>query len=149
MIEKITFISSVLTDETRKLSHEFFTSCKFPGKYNHQGLVDRLNSILRSGTGALWVMRSGGEVVGVLFAILAPCLVTGRTMAMESIWYVVPEHRRSGLLLFKEFEDWAKKVGASIMMTGHKVSTDQRFESFLEGRGYTPFEVYHYKELCQ
>ncbi len=51
-----------------------------------------------------------GELYGGIGAIALPDIHCGIMTAVETFWFVSPEHRGQGLKLLKAFEDWGKKM---------------------------------------
>ena len=61
----------------------------------------------------------GEECVGVAVFTVYPCLIAGCVLGRESLLYVVPEHRGSGLALIGAFEKMAREKGAEMLEIGH------------------------------
>lgn len=55
-----------------------------------------------------------GEIVGVFIGSIVPIFFSKETQAQDLIFYVLPEHRGSRWFIrtLKEFEQWAKDMGA-------------------------------------
>lgn len=85
-------------------------------------------------TSVLLIVSTDGPtepVHGVLAALATPTLFSNEKVATELLWAFDEGHRKDGVLLFRAYEFWQKKIGC-------KVST----VSTLNGvkRNYTPVE---------
>tara|TARA_R100000935_G_C2724710_1_gene119435 strand:- start:89 stop:571 length:483 start_codon:yes stop_codon:yes gene_type:complete len=77
--------------------------------------------------------------VGVFVGNVASYYFGPDLVAVDTIWYVVPEQRGSyvGIKLLELFENWAKSKGAADIRIGQSSTIKPEvFEGLLEKRGY-------------
>jgi len=88
---------------------------------------------------AFWLAWDGDEAVGVFAGNANPYFFSRDLVAGDSLWYVVPEKRGSGvgLQLLGLFEQWAKELGVVDIRIGQTSKLDPRvFNGILNSRGY-------------
>lgn len=81
-----------------------------------------------------------GRTVGVFAGYSAPWYFSADSIARDVLWYVVEEHRSSGvgLMLLSIFEEWAKEMGAKSVWLGQDSGIDtSKFSRILEAKGYS------------
>ena len=84
--------------------------------------------------------------VGMIAGRVVESLITEGYTAYEQMWYVEPEHRgRNGLKLFLLFEEWAKRVGANMVVMAN--FQDTGIDKIYKRNGYTPVENSYFKIL--
>ncbi len=69
-------------------------------------------------------------------------------IAVETFWFVAPEHRGIGIRLFNAFEKWAKDNQCSKTAMIHLTdSMPERLEQLYLKRGYRLIEKHYVKDL--
>jgi GNAT superfamily N-acetyltransferase len=99
---------------------------------------------------AVLVADHGGELVGMIAAMVGPLLIIGRDYAEELVWWVEPRYRNGtvGPRLLKAAEAWARSADLLCLKLGAPVSTEGAIVSaFYERSGYLPLETSHVKVL--
>lgn len=88
----------------------------------------------------LIVARDGdGATIGVFAGYSLPFYFSDDKIARDVLWYVVPEHRASGvgIRLLVLFERWARDRGSKAVWIGQDSGIDtSKFSRVLESRGY-------------
>ena len=90
--------------------------------------------------GFVRVYDSGDEITGIMVGVVAPYLCGPEVYACDLILYVKPENRGTpaALSLVKEFETWAKEMGAVEVMLGTSTGIDSEKTACLYERlGYS------------
>lgn len=95
--------------------------------------------------GSCWELRC----VAVLGATFLQDPFSGEMTAAEHFWYVVPEHRKSGigLQLLDLFEKDAKDKGCSQVVMVHFMHMGAGLQKLYEARGYKALEQTYKKEI--
>jgi GNAT superfamily N-acetyltransferase len=134
----------------------FFAEGKLPGGFVPGEFLARVGGLIEDGRGivlASFDVRGDKKVItGALAGVLAPSLFSGRLMATEVFWYVLPEYRgrSDALRLFAAFEEWAAEVNAKMICFIHLIAlAPEKLEKLYRSRGYTPVEVCYLKEVQQ
>lgn len=114
---------------------------------NHAGNLYK--RMIEAGTGHMFILENDeGLMIGGLGCIKAPDLHYNRIMAVETYWYVMPEHRGSGIQLLDYFERWAKDNGCDCTALVHlSDSMPDILEKVYEKRGYKLLEKHYIKEV--
>ena len=93
---------------------------------------------------------SGSDLAGAIIGLTTTYPYSNTLVAGDYIWYVRPEYRGTliGFRLMKMFEEWARGVGASQILTGATsgIKTD-RSAALLERLGYVPTGTSTYKDV--
>ncbi len=150
MIQPVTLESLKNFVEIKILGPSFFSECGLPGSFKFEAFIHNWTLFLQTNIGAMWTMAKGEKVVGLLGGILAPDMNDGELMAMETFWYVHPDHRNSieSVRLLMTFEIWAREMGAKRVMMAHLLSSmPEKLAAYYERRGYRPLEINYIKEL--
>lgn len=132
----------------------FFEEGKLPGSFVPEEFIARIGALIEDGRGiVLASFDVGGDkrtITGALAGVLAPSLFSGKLMAVEILWYVLPEYRgrSDALRLFSAFEDWAVEMKAEMISFIHLIAlAPEKLEKLYRRRGYTPVEVNYLKVL--
>lgn len=106
---------------------------------------------LDGANGVCYVCEKEGEIIGISGAIAYPFYLNlSHKTGQELFWWVDPEHRhgRSGILLLRAIEEWAKSIGCK---TFSMISMDsiggEKISSLYKKLGYSSTEHSHIKEL--
>lgn len=104
--------------------------------------------LIQSGVGAMLMLEDNGILVGGLGCLKYPDLHSGELFAVETFWYVLPEHRGAGLLLLEAYEKWARDNGCVKCAMIHMVdSMPEKLEVVYKRKGYSLIEKHYVKEL--
>ena len=104
--------------------------------------------LVKSGVGVVFVIVKDGAVVGGIGGLKGPDLHYPRTIAVETFWFVLPEHRGEGLKLLAEFERWAvEKKCDCVAMIHLSDSHPKVLEKIYKRKGYHLVENHYLKVL--
>jgi len=96
------------------------------------------------------VFTSEDSLIGVMGVMFAPDSFTGMPAAVESFWFVDPEHRKSGrvaLKMMQAYEADAEKRGCRMIHMCHLADLNaEGLGNFYKRRGYSPAES-HYRKV--
>lgn len=98
----------------------------------------------------LGLVRSDGELLGVLLGLKTLLSTSFSPVATELLWYVKPEYRRGkyALQMVREFEKWAEAEGCHMISMGNMANDSMdRTGKFYERLGYKLSEQTFYKDL--
>jgi GNAT superfamily N-acetyltransferase len=97
--------------------------------------------------GIVLVAESEGIVVGVIAAQYIQGLSMGK-FADEIIWYVEPEHRGIGLMLFDQFLEGCKRDGCTgVCMVAYNNNSFDMVDMIYKRKGFREIERKYFKEL--
>ena len=96
--------------------------------------------------GRILLAEEDGKVVGLFGFIIYPHFYTGRTTAIELMWYVEPEYRQgfTAIALLRAAQRMAKEMGAEKMQCS--APTEEVGRAY-EMVGYTKLEVAYQRTL--
>lgn len=104
--------------------------------------------LIGSGEGVMFYTEKDGDVIGGIGGICGPDLHFPRTMAVETFWFVLPEHRGIGMKLLDRFEGWAKEKKCDCVALVHlSDSYPDILEKLYSRRGYLLAEKHYLKEV--
>lgn len=90
-------------------------------------------------------------ISGLLLASAYPHPWVDVTLASEMVWYVRPGFRtgRTGLRLFRTFEDWVRAHKYAFAQSGSLVTANRfnAINNFYARKGYVPREIIYYKDF--
>lgn len=101
-------------------------------------------------TGIIFILcdDTTGEMQGGLGAIFGPSMIMDEIVAVETFWYVAPEHRGRGLKLWLAFEEWAKRKGCQKVAMVHLAdSSPNELGQLYVRRGYELIESHYVREI--
>jgi len=94
------------------------------------------------------VMEEEGKIVGVIGGHFIQFLGSDFKAFQEVMWYILPEHRKNGLKLFKETERHCKSIGISAIIMCYMANLNsEKMKKFYKAQGYMPLEVQWIKKL--
>jgi len=100
------------------------------------------------GTGVVFVIEREGQIVGGLGGIKGPDLHYPRIIAVETFWFVLPEHRGEGLKLMEKFEQWAVDQKCDAVAMVHLSDSQPKvLEKIYARKGYSLVEKHYLKVL--
>jgi GNAT superfamily N-acetyltransferase len=84
------------------------------------------------------VSEEDGEQVGFFSAYLDTSMFGPAVIAMQHLMYILPEHRHgmTAVRFLKEFEKWAREVGADNLYFATSAFVDERFHALAERMGF-------------
>lgn len=98
------------------------------------------------GEGVIFVLEEDGIIVGGIGGAKIPDLHWPRVIAIETFWFILPEHRGPGIKLKDRFEKWALDEGCSGVDMVHLVdSHPDILEKLYERDGYSLVEKHYLK----
>lgn len=127
----------------------FFDEGKIPGGFVPVEFCQKWTKLLAAGHSViLGSFNEAGDITGALGAVLCPSLTSGKLMAVESFWFVIPQYRGHGIRLLDAFEKWGESRGATMLCMIHLSNLQpDALKSLYERRGYREIEVNYLKEL--
>jgi GNAT superfamily N-acetyltransferase len=110
--------------------------------FNEEVFSRTWETMLKLGFARVYVLMDVNTVVGALGAMFVPDPFSGVLTAAENFWYVLPEHRKSGvgIALLNEFEEDAKAAGCKQILMVHFAQMGARLQALYESRGYVLLE---------
>ena len=119
-----------------------------PETFRQDVLQQLLGANLRMGNCVFFVSENEQEITGGICGLITPSWVSGNLEAHEVFWYVSPPYRttRSGLLLFRAWQTWAKEHKAKRIFNSHFMN-NMNLGEFFERQGYKKFQHSYWKEL--
>lgn len=144
-------VRNAVKEDLVELSHLgelMYEETKLPGKFVFGCFISSWEKILDSGNGILLVAENAEKIIGGLGGLLYFDVNDGELTATEMFWYVHPEFRGAGLLLFKQFEAKAVACGAKRLLMVHLHSSmAESLKRFYERNGYRSVETHYVKEV--
>lgn len=99
--------------------------------------------------GFILVSDEEKNIVGMIGGFFMNSPLMGGVTFSEAAWYVSPEHRGCGVLLFDEMERLAKEGGANAIVVAADSNAYQKIvERMYVGRGYKDIE-HHWLKLLE
>lgn len=89
--------------------------------------------------------NDNGKRIGGLGGIIGPDIHNGTMLAIETHWFVEPEHRGKGLSLLIHFEKWAEGKGYLPVMVHLSDSYPDALKKVYERRGFRLLENHYIK----
>lgn len=130
---------------------DFAREVNQPGGFHYAAFREHWGPVLSSGVGELFVIRNNEQtVVALLGCAFVPDCFSGWPIACEQFWYVVPEHRSTGIasLLFNAFEAESRARGCKRIVMAHLANEQtERLEALYTKRGYRLAEKTFAKEI--
>jgi GNAT superfamily N-acetyltransferase len=130
------------------IADAFFSASEFLKAFNRDHFKQQWSAFINSGYGVIFVVEKEKEVVGCLGGLKFSDPNTGKMIASELFWFVLPDYRGNGSLLLEAFELWAHQEGcSSIIMVYLTDSMPNKVRSIYESRGYKAMEIHYIKEV--
>jgi hypothetical protein len=112
---------------------------------NEENFLAGIRAYVESGNGAVFLLMSdAGEVAGGIGGGINTEPMSGRTIAVESFWYVRKEHRvgTGPMRLVMLFQKWAKEKGAThCCMLAMAKSNPDEMDRLYRRMGYEKLET--------
>lgn len=104
--------------------------------------------MIKEGSMTVMVMEEDGNIIGSMAFLIAPDLHDGKLTAVETYWFMHPDHRGFGLRLFNEFERLAMQKGCQKLAMIHMTdSYPGILEKVYKRYGYKLVEKHYVKEI--
>lgn len=104
---------------------------------NSEQMTRTIEGLLGNPSASFLVAENGGgELVGMIGAIMYVHPISGEMTANEIVWWVEPAHRGIGIRLLREIEQWTQDAGGALNM----VAPDEKTARIYESLGYTLIE---------
>ena len=108
-------------------------------------IEDLVTRLIADDRGVVFVLEMrGGDVVGMLGAMLAEHFITGLPTATELFWWADPSARGHGIRLLRAFEQWARSRGATV---AQMVAPTADVAAIYERVGYVEMERAYQRSL--
>jgi N-acetylglutamate synthase-like GNAT family acetyltransferase len=103
--------------------------------------VRNWTNLIATGTAVIF-LEYDKKISGLFAGLIMPEINSGVNLAVESLWYVVPENRHNGVgkRLLNRFEQWAKEKNVK------HIATAKPFRR-LKLNGYRSIETFLMKEI--
>jgi GNAT superfamily N-acetyltransferase len=104
--------------------------------------------MIESGAAVVFMLEDGNRLIGGLGAIKYPDLHSGELFAVETFWYVLPEHRGWGLKLLMAYEQWAVDNECVCCAMIHMIdSMPESLEKLYRRKGYELMEKHYVRRI--
>lgn len=114
--------------------------------YSVPAVTATFENLIESETGILLVLDDGGELKGMVGALIYPFYFSGAITGQELFWWC--EEKGQGLNLLSELETRAKSMGAeTFMMVALDSLTPKRLDALYLSKGYQRSEHTYIRRL--
>ncbi len=117
---------------------------------DREAFIFHWSYILENHLGAIFGRIEEGECLAVIGCALEVDLFTGDTMAVETFWYVHPEHRGGSTArrLLDAYDEWAKEKGAKRQfITCHFTQQRLKLDKLYRRRGFKADAVTYARDV--
>lgn len=133
---KIRLIESFEMGRVARFMKQFERETKFV-TVDVEYATNRYIEMIDSGLVNVFVAEKDDTLLGALGFMKAPDLHNGEMIAVETFWFVAPEHRGIGVHLLNAFEKWAEENECDKTAMVHlEDSMPKSLEKFYLKRGY-------------
>lgn len=116
----------------------------FTGKINQDTMTKLMEQIF----GTSFVLTYEGRIKGVIAGTIVMSPFNGLPMFQEMIWYVHKAHRKYGLKLVRELENFCRIKGIKQLILGYIVGlNDKKMQNLYKRLGYEAMEVQFIKDV--
>ena len=101
--------------------------------------LENLRSFVEDSLHAVWIAWEGETPIGFFAGKAHPLFFSRDLVAVDTVWYVIPEKRgsRVGLQLLGLFEEWAESKGVKDIRIGQTSKLEHSaFNKIMGKRGY-------------
>ena len=117
------------------------------GEYGLEIKVEQAKELLKKYVDTSLVAIRDNKIVGVIAGTITDYPLGGKIF-QEIVWYVSKKHRVCGLLLFRELEEYCKKIGVSHIVMVHMANLkSQKLGKFYQRIGFKPLEIQYIKTV--
>lgn len=114
--------------------------------------IDKINSIVSDALQGdkerqiIILGKYNNDIKGLIIGTINDLPFSDDKIASESIWYVEPEYRKTGIgyQLYEAFEYWATKLGIKVL---HSAAPNDKLEEFYNKKEYIPLERVYIKYI--
>ncbi|HSW48631.1 MAG TPA: GNAT family N-acetyltransferase [Bryobacteraceae bacterium] len=129
-------------------AREFYASSRFLQGFDLDRFCAVWTELLANGTGVIFLLEDGGEVVGALGGVAYPDINSGELIATEFFWFIRDGARGQGLRLYRLFESWARERGCRQIRMVHLADLmPDKLDRVYRHLGFEPIEIHWAKEL--
>jgi GNAT superfamily N-acetyltransferase len=132
------------------MAHKFFEEANVGGEFNDEIFILSWAGFMKSGNGAIFILSENEQIKGAIGGLTYREINTGKSMALETFFYVDHEYRDKGVggQLIHQLEQWAKSMFCVKLIMAALMNKDfPNVEKFYVSRGYKHLEVNFSKEL--
>lgn len=147
-------IKLLTTEELPRLEgilNEFAKASGHPGGFCRDAFDPYWKVLLDANIGQIFYEDDeDGKILGVLGAAFTPDMFSGRLVASEAFWFLLPEARgqRLSIRLLDAYEAFAKFKGCKqILMVSLSALSPEVVGAIYTRRGFTVLEVVYTKEI--
>lgn len=117
-------------------------------KVNVPHTVEAYWNLITQKIAVFMMLEHEEEMIGGLGAIKYPDMHDGKLTAVETFWFISPDHRGAGMKLFNAFEQWGKDQGCKKLAMIHlSDSYPEILEKIYMRKGYKLAEKHYIKEI--
>lgn len=137
-------------DGIRPMAEKFYNSTSF-----HESMPFHLPTIVEFyiamlSSGFVLVAEHDGKLVGMLGALIHPFHLNAMyKVCTEAMWWVEPEHRRTGVAqdLEVEMRRLSKEAGCRVDIVSALDTSPPSVDAYYRSQGYRPAETAYYREV--
>lgn len=139
-------------DEVRKVTEFMKQFEQHTGfvKVDVEHATKQYERFIKNNIGAMIILEDDntGELYGGIGVVALPDIHCGTLTAVETFWFVSPEHRGQGLKLLKAFENWGKEKKCKRLALIHLTdSFPEILEKIYIRKKYKLVEKHYLKEI--
>lgn len=129
-------------------ANHFYASSKFLEGFSLTRFVQVWTALLTEKSGVIIAHEEDHRIVGAIGGMAHRDLYGEKVIAEEFFWFIRPEYRGAGILLYRAFEEWAKSKGAAELQMVHLLDLmPDRVSLFYRRQGFNPIETRYSKRL--
>ena len=129
-------------------AREFYALSRFLHGFDMARFVTLWTDLLEKDMGVIFAVENGAGIHGAIGGVVYPEPYSGDPVATEFFWFIKPEHRGSGLDLYRAFELWARKKGCKQIRMVHLMDLmPGRLAVLYRRLGFEAAEMHYVKEL--
>lgn len=142
----ITALTTADFDGVTRLGQLYYEEARIPGRLNPEHFKAMLEALAAVGKLVAYGKKIGGELVGVIMGLIDQELYTGELVATMMCYYVMPEYRRHGGLLFRAWERESIECGVVRLQAAHLTPFNaELMQKIYERFGYRKSEIFYTK----
>lgn len=131
-------------------AQEFYRSSRFLDSFSIDRFREIWEPLLDNGAGVIFIDDRDGEIAGTMGGIIHREIYGEERVAEEMFWFVRQAFRRTGILLYRQFERWAIANSAARIQMVHLLdSMPEKVGRFYLREGFEPVETRYSRELCK
>ena len=138
-------IKAASVEPIRRYAVEFTAMLKEPCDPDYY--LKRWEVFIKTGVGHMWYLEHDGAPVGGIGGIVAPDILSGKGTLIELFWYVTPNHRSHGILLFNTMESYVTSNHLRWAMVHMEQSMPTKLKHFYIRKGFRLLETHWIKDI--